>query len=126
MRAQLARTPHSGTFLGSLVLRTHVSEAGVGRPAGLAPASPLEGSSRLENRPMGRYTGPKVKKSKRVRAPISDTAKHHKADLDRGPGVHGFSRRRKLTIYGERLREKQEEKRALRRGTRDPAAGGDW
>ena len=56
---------------------------------------------------MGRYTGPKVKKSKRVRAPISDTAKHHKADLDRGPGVHGFSRRRKLTIYGERLREKQ-------------------
>jgi small subunit ribosomal protein S4 len=56
---------------------------------------------------MGRYTGPKVKKSKRVRAPIADTAKHHKADLDRGPGVHGFSRRRKLTIYGERLREKQ-------------------
>ena len=56
---------------------------------------------------MGRYTGPKVKKSKRVRAPICDTAKHHKADLDRGPGVHGFSRRRKLTIYGERLREKQ-------------------
>jgi small subunit ribosomal protein S4 len=56
---------------------------------------------------MGRYTGPKVKKSKRVRAPISDTSKHHNADLDRGPGVHGFSRRRKLTIYGERLREKQ-------------------
>jgi small subunit ribosomal protein S4 len=56
---------------------------------------------------MGRYTGPPVRKSKRVRAPISDTSKHHKADLDRGPGVHGFSRRRKLTIYGERLREKQ-------------------
>jgi len=56
---------------------------------------------------MGRYTGPKVRKSKRVRAPISDTTKHLKADLDRGPGVHGFSRRRKLTIYGERLREKQ-------------------
>ena len=56
---------------------------------------------------MGRYTGPKVKKSKRVRAPIADTTKHMKADLDRGPGVHGFSRRRKLTIYGERLREKQ-------------------
>jgi len=56
---------------------------------------------------MGRYTGPKVKKSKRVRAPISDTTKHLKADLERGPGVHGFSRRRKLTIYGERLREKQ-------------------
>ena len=56
---------------------------------------------------MGRYTGPKVRKSKRVRAPISDTTKHLKADLDRGPGVHGFSRRRKLTIHGERLREKQ-------------------
>ena len=56
---------------------------------------------------MGRYTGPKVKKSKRVRAPIAETTKHMKADLDRGPGVHGFSRRRKLTIYGERLREKQ-------------------
>ncbi len=56
---------------------------------------------------MGRYTGPKVKKSKRVRAAISDTTKHMKADLDRGPGVHGFSRRRKSTIYGDRLREKQ-------------------
>lgn len=56
---------------------------------------------------MGRYTGPKVRKSKRVRAPISDTTKHLKADMERGPGVHGFSRRRKLTIYGERLREKQ-------------------
>ena len=76
-------------------------------PMGRAPASPVEGPSRLGDRPMGRYTGPKVRKSKRVRAPICDTAKHHKADLDRGPGVHGFSRRRKLTIYGERLREKQ-------------------
>ena len=56
---------------------------------------------------MGRYTGPKVKKSKRVRAPIAETTKHMKADLDRGPGVHGFSRRRKSTIYGDRLREKQ-------------------
>ena len=56
---------------------------------------------------MGRYTGPKVKKSKRVRAPIAETTKHMKADLDRGPGVHGFSRRRRLTIYAERLREKQ-------------------
>ncbi len=56
---------------------------------------------------MGRYTGPKVKKSKRVRAPIADTTKHMKADLDRGPGVHGMSRRRKMTLFGERLREKQ-------------------
>jgi small subunit ribosomal protein S4 len=56
---------------------------------------------------MGRYTGPKVRKSKRVRAPISDTTKHMKADLERGPGVHGERRRGKMTLYGERLREKQ-------------------
>lgn len=56
---------------------------------------------------MGRYTGPKVKKSRRVRAPIAETTKHMKADLDRGPGQHGASRRRKMTLFGERLREKQ-------------------
>ena len=56
---------------------------------------------------MGRYTGPKVKKSRRVKAPIADTTKHMKADLDRGPGQHGASRRRKTTLFGERLREKQ-------------------
>lgn len=56
---------------------------------------------------MGRYTGPKVRKSRRVRAPIAETTKHMKADLDRGPGQHGASRRRKSTIYGDRLREKQ-------------------
>jgi small subunit ribosomal protein S4 len=56
---------------------------------------------------MGRYTGPKLKKSKRVRAPISDTTKHMKAELEAGPGVHGARRRSKGTIYGDRLREKQ-------------------
>ena len=56
---------------------------------------------------MGRYTGPKLKKSKRVRAPISDTTKHMKAELENGPGVHGARRRGKTTIYGDRLREKQ-------------------
>ena len=56
---------------------------------------------------MGRYTGPKVKKSRRVRAPIAETTKHMKRDLDRGPGQHGASRRRKMTLFGERLREKQ-------------------
>jgi small subunit ribosomal protein S4 len=55
---------------------------------------------------MGRYTGPKLRKSKRVRAPISDTTKHMKAELEAGPGVHG-ARRRGKTIYGDRLREKQ-------------------
>jgi small subunit ribosomal protein S4 len=56
---------------------------------------------------MGRYTGPKLRKSKRVRAPIADTTKHMKADLDRGPGQHGARRRGKTTLYGDRLREKQ-------------------
>ncbi len=56
---------------------------------------------------MGRYTGPKVRKSKRVRAPISDTTKHMKAEVDAGPGQHGARRRSKVTLYGERLREKQ-------------------
>jgi small subunit ribosomal protein S4 len=56
---------------------------------------------------MGRYTGPKVRLSKRVRAPIAETPKHMKADTDRGPGQHGFRRRRRLTPYAERLMEKQ-------------------
>ena len=56
---------------------------------------------------MGRYTGPKVKKSRRVRAPIAETPKHMKADTERGPGQHGFRRRRKMTAYAERLMEKQ-------------------
>ena len=56
---------------------------------------------------MGRYTGPKVRKSRRVRAPIAETPKHMKADVENGPGVHGASRRRKMTLFGERLREKQ-------------------
>ena len=56
---------------------------------------------------MGRYTGPKVRKSKRVRAPISDTTKHMKAEVETGPGQHGARRRSKVTLYGERLREKQ-------------------
>jgi len=56
---------------------------------------------------MGRYTGPKVRQSRRVKAPIAETPKHMKADLDRGPGQHGFKRRRKVSPYAERLTEKQ-------------------
>jgi small subunit ribosomal protein S4 len=56
---------------------------------------------------MGRYTGPKVRKSKRVRAPIAETPKHMKADVERGPGMHVMRRRRRMTPYGERLLEKQ-------------------
>jgi small subunit ribosomal protein S4 len=56
---------------------------------------------------MGRYTGPKVRKSRRLHAPLADTTKHMKADLEVGPGQHGARRRGKVTLYGERLREKQ-------------------
>ena len=75
---------------------------GGGRTFARFPPIPLEFP-----RPMGRYTGPKLKRSKRVRAPISDTTKHMKAELENGPGVHGARRRGKSTIYGDRLREKQ-------------------
>ncbi len=56
---------------------------------------------------MGRYTGPKVRLSRRVHAPVAETSKHMKADVERGPGMHGFKRRRKMTQFGERLQEKQ-------------------
>ena len=54
---------------------------------------------------MGRYTGPKVKLSRRVQAPIADTPKHTGKDLTL-PGMHGY-RGRRSTEYGVRLVEKQ-------------------
>src|SRR3954463_7953073 len=54
---------------------------------------------------MGRYTGPKVKLSRRVGAPIADTPKHTAKELVL-PGMHGY-RGRRNTEYGVRLAEKQ-------------------
>jgi small subunit ribosomal protein S4 len=54
---------------------------------------------------MGRYTGPKVKLSRRVGAPIADTPKHTAKELTL-PGMHGY-RGRRNTEYGVRLTEKQ-------------------
>jgi small subunit ribosomal protein S4 len=55
---------------------------------------------------MARYTGPKVKLSRRVGAPIADIPKHTaKRDLN-PPGIHGF-RGKRLKDYGLRLNEKQ-------------------
>ena len=54
---------------------------------------------------MGRYTGPKVKLSRRVGVPIADIPKHTGKDLIL-PGMHGF-RGRRNTEYGIRLAEKQ-------------------
>ncbi|HQY87100.1 MAG TPA: 30S ribosomal protein S4 [Tepidisphaeraceae bacterium] len=54
---------------------------------------------------MGRYTGPKVRLSRRVGVPIADVPKHTKGELAI-PGVHGY-RGRRNTEYGVRLIEKQ-------------------
>src|SRR5438067_9049441 len=54
---------------------------------------------------MGRYTGPKVKLSRRVGAPIADIPKHTGKELSL-PGMHGY-RGRRHTEYGVRLTEKQ-------------------
>src|ERR1700744_3865875 len=54
---------------------------------------------------MGRYTGPKVKLSRRGGVPIADNPKHTKGELSL-PGMHGY-RGRRSTEYGVRLTEKQ-------------------
>src|SRR5258707_8282044 len=54
---------------------------------------------------MGRYTGPKVKLSRRVGVPIADVPKHTADELTL-PGMHGY-RGRRNTEYGVRLAEKQ-------------------
>ena len=54
---------------------------------------------------MARYTGPKVKLSRRVGVPIADINKHTGKELQI-PGMHGY-RGRRNTEYGVRLIEKQ-------------------
>jgi small subunit ribosomal protein S4 len=54
---------------------------------------------------MGRYTGPKVRLSRRVGVPIADVPKHTAKELTL-PGMHGY-RGRRNTEYGVRLTEKQ-------------------
>lgn len=54
---------------------------------------------------MARYTGPKVRLSRRVGVPIADVPKHTAKDLQL-PGMHGY-RGRRNTEYGVRLAEKQ-------------------
>ncbi len=54
---------------------------------------------------MGRYTGPKVRLSRRVGVPIADIPKHTSKELSL-PGMHGY-RGRRSTEYGVRLVEKQ-------------------
>lgn len=55
---------------------------------------------------MARYTGPKVKLSRRVGVPIADIPKHTREGQLSPPGMHGY-RGRRLRDYGIRLNEKQ-------------------
>lgn len=55
---------------------------------------------------MARYTGPKVRLSRRVGAPIADIPKHTAKRQLNPPGMHGY-RGRRLRDYGLRLNEKQ-------------------
>lgn len=55
---------------------------------------------------MARYTGPKVKLSRKVGVPIADIPKHTSKRQLNPPGMHGF-RGRRLRDYGLRLNEKQ-------------------
>lgn len=55
---------------------------------------------------MARYTGPKVKLSRRVGVPIADIPKHTAKRQLTPPGMHG-ARSRRLKDYGVRKNEKQ-------------------
>ncbi|MFG0327211.1 MAG: 30S ribosomal protein S4 [Phycisphaerales bacterium JB037] len=55
---------------------------------------------------MARYTGPKVRLSRRVGVPIADVPKHTSRQQLTPPGMHGY-RGRRLRDYGIRLNEKQ-------------------
>ena len=54
---------------------------------------------------MSRYTGPKVRLSRRLGVAIADLPKHNKSEFT-PPGMHSF-RSQRLSEYGVRLREKQ-------------------
>ena len=55
---------------------------------------------------MARYTGPKVRLSRRVGVPIADIPKHTAKRQLNPPGMHGY-RGRRLRDYAVRLNEKQ-------------------
>lgn len=55
---------------------------------------------------MARYTGPKLKLSRRVGTPVADIPKHTSKRALTTPGMHGF-RGRRMRDYGLRLNEKQ-------------------
>jgi small subunit ribosomal protein S4 len=56
---------------------------------------------------MSRYTGPKVRLSRRLGVAIADIPKHTKSTEFTPPGMHGARKSSRLSEYGVRLREKQ-------------------
>ena len=55
---------------------------------------------------MSRYTGPRWKQSRRLGLSLSGTGKEL-ARRPYAPGDHGANNRRKISEYGQQLREKQ-------------------
>jgi small subunit ribosomal protein S4 len=55
---------------------------------------------------MGTYHGPKVRLSRRLGAPVAETPRHTNLKRPKRPGMHSRGRRRE-SLYGERLAEKQ-------------------
>ena len=55
---------------------------------------------------MGTYHGPKVRLTRRLGSPVAETTKHTSLRRERRPGMHTRARRH-LSLYGERLVEKQ-------------------
>jgi small subunit ribosomal protein S4 len=55
---------------------------------------------------MGTYHGPKVRLTRRLGSPVAETTKHTNLRRENRPGMHTRGRRRS-SLYGERLTEKQ-------------------
>lgn len=55
---------------------------------------------------MGNYCGPKVRLTRKLGVPISESNKHMRLRRESPPGMHSFRRRRK-SLYGRQLLEKQ-------------------
>ena len=56
---------------------------------------------------MARYTGPRLRKCRRLDFPVFESPKFSNPRKNYPPGQHGDSRRRKVSNYGIQLREKQ-------------------
>ena len=55
---------------------------------------------------MGSYHGPKLRLTRSLEVPISETPKHVTPKRQKLPGAHGY-RRSRLSLYGIQLKEKK-------------------